>query len=174
MNPLWEALGQFLQIFVDIIPRFAIRPESTEWLLFDSFLFGVHLTCNRPVIYVPIFDHSSYWPKTEQTLDLEKQTLTTTDGKTVSINPEVAFRIVDPIKVRENWGTEYEERIIMTIRGAVQTIICSNEWQDILDMDHSEVIDEVKEYLEIRGIVIPERGFCIEEAMDSPAIRIVM
>ena len=54
MGSLFDVLAQFIQIFVDLIPRFANRPKSTEWLVVDGFLTGTQIASSRPVFYWPI------------------------------------------------------------------------------------------------------------------------
>lgn len=166
---LFDVLAQFIQIFVDLIPRFAVRAKSIEWLVVDGFLTGTHIASSRPVLYWPILDHAEYFPKTEHTIDAAIQTMVTADGMTITVNPEFAFRIIDPLVVRENWGSGYVARVAMILRGAVEEFHAGHNWDHIVAMGHDAVVEEVISELREKGIEVTD--FCVEERSPTISIR---
>ena len=172
---LLDLLAEFLRIFVDLIPRFEQRAWSTHWMVVDSFLIGPHIACRRPVLVWPIMDGVQYWPNTEQTVDLDAQTVTTSDEVTLTVNTQLTYLITDPLAARAAWGDEeaVAERIGAVVRNAVEYVHSGANWEDIrIGMDHDWVIDEVRDYLSDRGVKIPEMGFCIEERAKTRTLRI--
>ena len=166
---LLDVLGQVLQIFVEIIPRFARRPMSTEYLVLDSMCFGVSIG-KRPVLYIPILDQVEYWPRVENPIDPDIQTITTPTGGTVTVRTGFSYTVINPILTRQCWGDEYEARIAMVCRCKVEWWYSSHDVvQDALERDFT-ISREIKSDLKYYGVEL--NWFCVEEQSKTPASRI--
>jgi hypothetical protein len=165
---LFDIIAEVIRIFTDLIPRISRRPWSYEFMIVDSFLFGPHIS-SRPVAFIPILDHVEYWPRHEQPLDADIQTCVTADGVTITVNPEFAYRVIDPLLVRENWGPTYVARICMAVRGAVEEMHAGHNWSHVQSMSHDEIVGDVRAELLEGGVDLSY--FCVEERAPSRALR---
>ena len=174
VNLFFDIVGQFLQIFVNMIPRFATRAPETDWMLVDSFLIGPHLAGSRPVAYMPIFDSVEYWPKTEENINTETQSLTTADGATVTIDTGFAYIIDDPLLLRSTLSDGYPTRAAMIVRGRVRELVCSHNFVQ-LNESHvqgkllNSLEDDCQAMLEKYGLSLTY--FCIEDFCPTRNIR---
>lgn len=166
---LFDVLAQFIQIFVDMIPRFARRPASTEWMIVDSMYWGPHVM-RRPVVYVPIFDHVEYWPNTEQPIDPDIQTLTTKDNLHITVRPGFSFRIIEPLVTRANWGNDYEARVAMAARGVVQYWYSKHTLDELHKSGDDGISEEIEQHLLANGVELA--WFCVEEHVATDAVRV--
>lgn len=174
MNLFFDIVGQFLQIFVNMIPRFATRAPATDWMLVDSFLIGPHLASSRPVIYMPIFDSVEYWPRTEENINTETQSLATADGTVVTIDTGFAYLIEDPLLVRSSLGDGYSTRAAMIVRGRVRELVCAHNFSHLSESHESgELIKSMEadcqSMLEQFGLSMTY--FCIEDLCPTRSIR---
>lgn len=171
---LLEILGQFIGIFVELIPRFARRPSSTEWLVIDSFLFGVSVAKSRPVLHVPVLDTVEYWPKSEEPVNTEMQSLTTSEGESVTVDSGFSYVIADPLKARSILAENYVTKAVMVTRGSIRDHVCSYSFEELSAMDeNSDAIQIVRESIN-KGL--SEYGlkltyFCIEDLCMTKNIR---
>ncbi len=114
---IFELLSNFLEPFLELIPRLAKRPAANEWMVVDS-IFGVRRG-TLPVIYVPSLTHIDYFPRHSLPIDCGLQRATTADGVPIAINATAVIRISDPVLCREVVGDSYEEAASMAIRHVV-------------------------------------------------------
>ena len=171
---LLEILGQFIGIFVELIPRFARRPTSTEWLVVDSFLFGVSAAKSRPVLYVPVFDTVEYWPRNEEPVNTEMQSLTTSAGESVTVDTGFSYVISDPLRARSSLADNYVTKAVMVVRGGVRRLVGSHSFEELSEMnDTSEAIvnarASINKSLDHCGLTLTY--FCIEDLCLTRNIR---
>lgn len=174
MNSFLDILGQFVRIFVDMIPRFAARPASTDRLIVDAFLFGPQIALPRPVLYAPIFDTVEYWPITEESVNTEMQSLTTADDIEITTDTGFSYRIIDPLAVRQNLHDAYGVRAVMIVRGAVRDMVNGHTYRHIINSGvgsrlHQMVEEEVGYALEVYGMELTY--FCIEDFTRTKSLR---
>lgn len=166
---LLDVIAQFIQIFVDLLPRFTHRPDANEWLVVDSMFFGPHLAKSRPVLFVPIMDVVEYWPRVPVPVDCDIQTVVTADGCTLTINAQFAYLINEPLSVRDQWGDHTDFMVPMIVRRAVEEVHRARTMEEIKSMGHAVVSDAAANELWAAGIEIA--GFCIEDRAPTLAIR---
>lgn len=171
---LLEILGQFLGIFVELIPRFARRPDSTEWLVVDAFLKGPMICKNRPVLYVPVFDSVEYWPRNEEPVNTEMQSLTTSEGESVTVDTGFSYRITDPLKARRLVAENYVTKAVMITRGEVRDLVGRNSFEDLsfVSTDSEEMI-QTKENIDrlLNEFGLSLTYFCIEDCCITRNLR---
>lgn len=171
---LLEILGQFLGIFVELIPRFARRPDSTEWLIVDAFIKGPMICRSRPVLYVPVFDSVEYWPRNEEPVNTEMQSLTTSEGESVTVDTGFSYRITDPLKTRRLVAENYVTKAVMITRGEVRELIGRNSFEDLsfVSEDSEEMIQtkaNIDSLLNEFGLSLTY--FCIEDCCITRNLR---
>ena len=118
---LFELLAEFLKPLLDLFPRVAHRPAINEFLVIDRW-FGVTSVASNPVVYSPAFTHVEYYPKRFVPIDCSAQKLTTSDNKAVIVNATMVVQIVDPVRVRESVGEDWEEYLSMMVREEVCSV----------------------------------------------------
>ena len=171
---LLEILGQFLGIFVELIPRFARRPDSTEWLVVDAFLRGPMICRNRPVLYVPVFDSVEYWPRNEEPVNTEMQSLTTSEGESVTVDTGFSYRISDPLKTRSMVAENYVIKAVMITRGEVRELVGRNYFEELscVSTDSEEMVHtkgNIDSLLKEYGLSLTY--FCIEDCCLTRNLR---
>lgn len=171
---LLEILGQFLGIFVELIPRFARRPDSTEWLIVDAFIKGPMICRSRPVLYVPVFDSVEYWPRNEEPVNTEMQSLTTSEGESVTVDTGFSYRITDPLKTRRLVAENYVTKAVMITRGEVRDLVGRNSFEDLsfVSEDSEEMIQtkaNIDSLLNEFGLSLTY--FCIEDCCITRNLR---
>jgi len=167
---LSEVLSGVLQPLLDLIPQISPRPASNEFGVIDD-LWGKPRLFRGPRPYVPALTHIEYYPSCEIPIDTGLQSLTSVDGKTVSVNATTILSVRDPVLLRSIAGEEWEEYCSMRIRGIVCEIITGHKWRQSLNQaaefiefdsaaDLSEVGVEVQQVLlEDCSETIPVRLF---------------
>lgn len=171
---LLDILGQFIGIFVELIPRFARRADATETMIVDSFIFGVSIANSRPVLYIPVLDSVEYWPKNEEPVNTEMQSITTSDGHEITIDTGFSYRITDPIKAREMVAENYVTKAVMIVRGAVRDSISCNDLPDLLEMDQdSALVSQIEESINgsLKEYGMTLTYFCIEDLAKTRNLR---
>ena len=138
---LLDILGEFLRIFVDLIPRIHPRPASNQTAIIDAWWYGVQV-CKRPVFYVPIMDVAETWDTPNEIVcNPDIQAVSTKDGKTLSVNAAIFFRIDDVIALRSHWGDEYLENIANITRAAIADWHRGRSAADCMSIDCDSVTD---------------------------------
>lgn len=169
-----DILGQFIRIFVDMIPRFASRSPSTDVMVVDSFLIGPHVAKSRPVIYVPILDTVEYWPVTEESVNTDVQSATTGDGVELTIDTGFSYRIIDPLATREWLHESYCTRATMIVRGVVRDTCAGHNFSHLVasmpgSRLHTHICSEISEQLHEYGIELTY--FAIEDLARTSNLR---
>lgn len=168
---LLDVLAQLLQVFVDLIPRFATRPDATEVLVVDAMCTGVQVIRNRPVFVWPLLDHTEYWSVIERPVDLDIQSITTADEVSIAVSGEFSYQVFDPLLVRRYWSSEeHDAAILMVVRSAVERHHASYNWSHLQDKEPADVVDEARRYLSGRGVFLTY--FSIGERVVAPASRL--
>lgn len=164
MSSLFDLLAQFLEPFLDAIPRIARRPASTEWMVIDTWLRGPR-ECRVPRLYVPLIDHVEYLPSTLQTIDCGLQRATTADGTAVAINATIRYSIVDPVLTRSILGQDWEEVVAQAVRADVCAAVMDHNYDHLKDIfagvQDCIVCDDLYQFLDNCGIEL--QNFTVED-----------
>jgi hypothetical protein len=120
---LFSILADFIQPYVDLVPRVEQRPASNEWLVVDSPWRPPYCT-RYPTLHAPWITHVERYPAAEYPIDCGYQSVTTADMQCVTVNATAIIVLDDPVTLREqvpyhNW----EEWTAMTIRGCVEEVV---------------------------------------------------
>jgi len=129
---LFELLSNFLEPFLELVPRLARRPAANEWMVIDS-PFGVRLG-TLPILYVPFITHIEYFPKHSLPIDCGLQRATTADSSPVAVNATAMVSISDAILCRERVGEEYEEAAAMAIRSVVCEVVMGHNFSHVTEL----------------------------------------
>lgn len=129
---IFELLSNFLEPFLELIPRLARRPAGNEWMVVDS-IFGVR-EGNLPVLYVPSLTHIEYFPSCSLPIDCGLQRATTADNMPVAINATAVVRITDPVLCRSEVGGSYEEAASMAIRHVVCEMVMGHNFSHVTEL----------------------------------------
>lgn len=130
---LTSLLADFIQPYLDLLPRVASRPPSNEWLIVDSIIKGPRVRYS-PVLYVPSLTHIDYLPKREVPIDCGIQRLSTADGHAVGVNATAIVRIADPITCRDRLGEDWEEGVAIHIRADVCEMVTGHNLSHLQDV----------------------------------------
>ena len=168
---LSELVSGILQPVFDLMPQVHARPTTTEWGIADSWLGGVRVFTG-PYLHVPATTHCEIYPKVEVPIDTGLQTLTTADGKTVSVNATAIVKIVDPIHLRASVShAEWEVWLSMRVRGCVQEVVTGHNWQYILDKGEGFIEELV--YSELYAFGVEVERVVLEDLAEALTIRLL-
>ncbi len=170
---LSELFSGVLQPLFDLLPQIHARPASNEWGVADPWI-GEPRMFTGPYIHIPASTHIEIYTKTEFTIDTGLQSLTTADGKTVSVNATAIIRVVDPLLLRtvsnyHGWA----EWCAMHIRACVQDVITGHKWTQSVNQA-AEFIEEDSYHplasagVELIQLVLEDATECIPIRLLSP------
>lgn len=133
-----EWLTQFIEKITAIFPRIAHIKYTDRGVCFKKggvkeLLPGIHF-------YWPIWTEVFVHPVVRQTQQLPAQTLVTKDGISVTVSVTIRFEIEDIISA---FGRTYDfvDTIQDISQGEVATLICSKNYQEIIDSKKDENTD---------------------------------
>ncbi len=124
---LSQLISSVAQPLLDLLPQVHARPASNEWGVVDS-VWRAPRTFRGPLLHIPALTHVEVYPSCEIPIDTGLQSLTSVDGKTVSVNATTILSVRDPILLRSIAGEEWQEYCSMRIRGIVCEIISGHKW----------------------------------------------
>ena len=134
---MFELLSGFLQPILDFVPRVSHRPAANEHCVVDGVL-GVRET-RRPQLHAPILTHVEYFPVNPVAVDLEIQTVATTDDRELTLNATAAIVIDDPITMRLKCGSDsYIGIAAIAMRAEISRIAVSVTEEEFRDMVASD------------------------------------
>lgn len=170
---LFEILGEAFKVLLDLVPRFAQRPASTEYMVVDGWLVGAAVY-ERPVLFVPVLDRVEYYPRTEMPVNSDVQSITSADGESVSVEVGFTFRIYDVLLCREMLGQSYTEKAAMTVRACVRDVVSGHTFYHLASSDidsrlHVDTEGEINEMFSDYGMVLD--FLCIEEVTTTRNFR---
>ena len=167
-----ELLSSLLQPILDLIPRIAPRPKTTEWCLVDRWLGCVKMTDN-PVVFIPTVTHVEYYPLLAHPIDVGLQSLTTADGISVCVNATVIILINDPCLLRSVVDYDsWEELVSMRVRWIVTNVVTGHNWSMTRDTGDDICFEEVEEDLLEIGIDLKRLVF--EDLTVARPIRLLV
>jgi len=109
---------------------------------------------------VPGLERIRVVPARSQTLDLERQTLSTPNGLVLELDANLVYRVVDPVKALVQID-DYHEGCLTALALSVQQVIWSHGDDAMRDRDllDGELVASLAPRLEPWGIEIEEAGF---------------
>ncbi len=132
MNP-WEILGQVLQYILKLFPRIWYAPSYVGGVLFVRGTKIVPFTGGR-VIWWPFWTHMTTCPIVRQVMDIEPQTMTTKDGKSVIIAGVCSYHITDhKTYLTENF--EAEHSLDEAVAACLREVVIGKTWDEIQNND---------------------------------------
>lgn len=128
MSP-FEILGQLMSTLLKFVPRVWWAPTYVSGVLFVRGKKIVPFGAGR-VIWFPLWTSMLTCANNRQVMDIDAQTMTTSDGKSVIATGVVAYKIVDPTKyLCENF--EAEHAIEEIVAACLREVIVDRTWEEI-------------------------------------------
>jgi regulator of protease activity HflC (stomatin/prohibitin superfamily) len=146
---IFELISQFFNFIISFLPRYTIIKTTHAAVKFVMGNKVVVLTHENGIkllnrkfrivntgihIYWPLVSEIIPWPTKRQTTRLEKQILTTKDGKTVIVTGIVVYEVDDVLKLLTNtWDHEDTIKDYATV--IIQKSITGNNFDQIKDIN---------------------------------------
>ena len=147
MNNLFSMLASFLEMFIDLIPRFLIVKKTHAGV---SFKRGKHTKIVPPGFHLwwPFWTEIELYPTVRQTMNLPQQTLTTRDREALQINTVIVYKVADVHKMLTK-QYDIEETIRDLCLAAIADTIGNYEYEELLQ--NKLAVDQ-----RIKDQVVPE------------------
>lgn len=147
-------LGQLIQWFGSFFPRWVVVPTTHGWV---KFVRGSNVKSGGAGIvwYWPAVTEFEQYPTARQTISLATQTITTTDGKVVSVSGMLVYEIFDLEKILAH--TMDPDDTIRDIAQSSLHDVCSHKSYEELRVGQGKKLDtalraEARKDLEDYGV----------------------
>lgn len=155
MNP-FEILGQLLSTALKFVPRVWWCPAYVGGVLFVRGTRIVPFGGGR-VVWFPLWTDMLTCPVVRQVMDIDAQTMTTKDGKSVIVAGVVAYRITDHRKyLTENYQAEHS--VEEAVAACLREVIVDRTWEEVhqnnRNMTDNALTREAGKLLEEFGITV--------------------
>lgn len=156
MSP-WEVLGTILQTLLKFVPRVWWCPTYVAGVMFVRGKHIVPFGAGR-VVWFPLRTSMLTCPVVRQVLDIDPQTVTTQDGKSVIVAGVATYHISDHVTyLTENYETEHS--LDEAIAASLREVIVDKTWEEV-QANNRKTTDRA--LTKEAGAVLAEFGVTVE------------
>jgi regulator of protease activity HflC (stomatin/prohibitin superfamily) len=127
-------LSELLRSFSQVLPR-PLLLLSNQWGVYFRFGRNPQVVGPRPILFLPLIEHIETLPNHEVPLELFEQTLTTKDGRQVTIQGSLLVRIVDPVLLIRSCGTQWDTVATFHARSVFKAEITAASDEELREFD---------------------------------------
>lgn len=171
MTALSDLLASFLKPLLNLLPRIYMRPASNECCVVDAWWRKPYLH-RGPILFIPALTHVEYLTAAQVPVDTCLQSLTSADGKSVSVNVTAIVKISDPLLLRESVELEdWTDLASQKVRAVVNEVVTGHNWGDVIERGSDLIFDDSAIDLEEIGIDLLQ--IVLEDSVVSLPIRLL-